>query len=338
MAHVPAAVAAAAEEEEATAEHKDSGNAERLVLHERLAGDFAAQGLDVEGVKAVRSSFDATASSSDSSPIQDMSIITPTPHPSRSFSPALYALPYPSVRLIVLPWGVPDVGRSMNGVNGWDERYGGYDRSARRLTGLAREFASQVSDVLCREGVAHYCLPEHKYHCTVFHASHPTGVNWIGDRESAAVQAEIDTVRDIRWAYRQSRPLVLEVERVSLARSGVLLVLFTDRSEDACGVVDMRRRCWTAFPDAPKKQVGSNPLIHSSLLRVLDGPLSPSATSTLLSLCARWTSQLRGERLVVTHLWHILEVSFSALEGETFQYGLGKGEGVWHVTDRTPES
>ncbi len=60
--------------------------------------------------------------------------------------PAYYDLPYPSVRLVALPWGL---------IN--------YNASCRFLTGMAWQITNEVTAALT-PNASWYRLPPHKYH------------------------------------------------------------------------------------------------------------------------------------------------------------------------------
>ena len=126
--------------------------------------------------------------------------------------------------------------------------------------------------------------------------------------------------------------VTLEVDRVAMAKSGSLLLLFRDPH----GTLDrMRRALRGAFPGAPAKQTT---IAHCTLLRCFqessDGfdssqkekdseyCLDPRAFADVNAACARWTHRLAGARVKVSRAWLVREERFSSVDGPRSSFHL----------------
>ena len=119
--------------------------------------------------------------------------------------------------------------------------------------------------------------------------------------------------------------VTLEVDRVAMAKSGSLLLLFRDPH----GTLDrMRRALRGAFPGAPAKQTT---IAHCTLLRCFPNGeadekdsycLDPRAFADVNAACARWTHRLAGARVKVSRAWLVREERFSSVDGPRSSFHL----------------
>ena len=119
--------------------------------------------------------------------------------------------------------------------------------------------------------------------------------------------------------------VTLEVDRVAMAKSGALLLLFRDPD----GTLDRARRALRrAFPGAPSKQTA---IAHCTLLRAFPragngddfgGALSGRALADVSASCARWTHRLAGARVRVSRAWLVREERFSSVDGPRSSFHL----------------
>jgi hypothetical protein len=170
-------------------------------------------------------------------------------------------------------------------------------------------------------------------HCTLFHFSHPAdprpdaskpGGGLCEQQPSSApppherpgpTTAVVAHEQAAAGAIAASTTCFqLVVERVLLARSGVLLLCWRDISG---GVAALRARLRAAFPGACSRQ---SDIVHSTLFRLLStpggAPLTAPAAAALEAACERATAALRGTRLTVRLLWWVEEQEFSSIEGD----------------------
>ena len=166
------------------------------------------------------------------------------------------------------------------------------------------------------------------------HAAHVVNVSLasaplthIGSRFQPAHDAE---AREVEAAARDVSPsfdadaVVLEVDRVAVAVSGALLLLFRDPNGD---LGRLRERLRARFPNAPRKQTT---IAHCTLLRAF--PKTGDALTTASSgrvladakaLCARWTARVRGTRVRVDRAWLVREERFSSIDGARRAFTFG---------------
>jgi len=213
-------------------------------------------------------------------------------------------LPFPSVRLAVLP--LADTPQLRNG---------------------AAAAAAAVARALPPDTVCHL-QPPNSLHVSVFFVSHPSDVRTdtvhaphaaAGSTAFApsdeAVALEREAVRGaVESAQRRPRLLV---ERVAFARSGTLLLLFV---EEGGKVRSLRRGLREALPGAPSKQPN---ILHASLLRLLSPATLPAdAVERVDRACDEWTKKLRGQAWEPEYLWYVLEREFATVNGEKTRYRL----------------
>uniref|UniRef100_A0A383VDX6 Uncharacterized protein n=1 Tax=Tetradesmus obliquus TaxID=3088 RepID=A0A383VDX6_TETOB len=132
-------------------------------------------------------------------------------------------------------------------------------------------------------------------------------------------------------------PFTLQFERVLLARSGVLLLTWSDPNG---ALARLRGSLHSSFPGACSKQ---SSIIHTSLFRIVGTPavsdvgseqpgqqqqqllgeaeaagakMSAAAVANISAACERWTQQLQGMRLAVSSLWWVCEEEFSSIQGQ----------------------
>ena len=117
---------------------------------------------------------------------------------------------------------------------------------------------------------------------------------------------------------------VLEVDRVAMAVSGALLLLFRDPNGD---LRRLRARLRDRFPNAPEKQTT---IAHCTLLRAfprtgdtLTAASSGRALADAKALCARWTARVRGMRVRVDRAWLVREERFASIDGARRAFTFG---------------
>ena len=94
----------------------------------------------------------------------------------------------------------------------------------------------------------------------MFHTAHPSDPR---PKDETQIAAELAACRALVAA---TPALHVEVDRLVLASSGVLLVLLNEQGLGPSPTDDLRVRCRAAFPDAPKKQRHAR-VMHVSLCR-----------------------------------------------------------------------
>ncbi|GBF98403.1 hypothetical protein Rsub_10468 [Raphidocelis subcapitata] len=142
---------------------------------------------------------------------------------------------------------------------------------------------------------------------------------------AAELAAELEAARRVVAA---APPLELQIDRVLLARSGTLLLTWTDPTPGATAA--LRRALLEAFPGAPAARQPD--IIHSSLFRILTpAQLGPEAMAAIAAEAARWTERVRGTVLTCDELWYVVESEFSTIRGERTPMpmaGAGAGAGA----------
>ena len=196
---------------------------------------------------------------------------------------------------------------------------------ARAFAATARTIATSVARLL-PPGTAVFENSPGDYHVTLFHLSHlfdprPDTATAAAAAAAtaaapharpapatAAVAAEVARARALAASTRAP---VLELDRVALAPTGSLLLLW--RSPDGA-VPRFRARMRAAFPGASARQAT---IVHTTLLRVLSArPLARAAVEAVDAECRRWTDKLRGTRVTPEALWFVSEYQFSTIRGE----------------------
>ena len=137
--------------------------------------------------------------------------------------------------------------------------------------------------------------PRAQLHYTLFHFGRPGDALAIV-LDGAAQMAELARVRAVAAA---TPAFTLRIERVVLADSGVLLLLFQTLGDRFA----LREAMRAAFPSAPAKQTV---LLHSSLARLLLPP-APDAWAAMCAACDAATAQLRGRDVRFASVWHVIE-------------------------------
>eukprot|EP00242_Pyramimonas_sp_CCMP2087_P013339 CAMPEP_0198221918 /NCGR_PEP_ID=MMETSP1445-20131203/85854_1 /TAXON_ID=36898 /ORGANISM="Pyramimonas sp., Strain CCMP2087" /LENGTH=358 /DNA_ID=CAMNT_0043900243 /DNA_START=129 /DNA_END=1202 /DNA_ORIENTATION=+ len=262
------------------------GNAARLVQYEALMNDFVTEGLDLVAVKSAQGSFALDE-------LMDWPGIWPK----------LYPVPFPSVRLAVIP------------LDGGQLNYGG-PKLALSLSAIAREITAALT------GYNVYVNPRSGYHTSLFYMSHPndirpdTTIEGGGDLfQNGGVT--VPSADNLAWEHLQvsklaetTSQITLEVERITFTRAGALLVLFIDASNPSepqgkpSIVVDtLRERMRNTFPGASIKQ--PQPIIHGTLLRLLAPctPLPTTMKAKIVGICDKWTSKLSGDQYSTDRVW-----------------------------------
>lgn len=149
-------------------------------------------------------------------------------------------------------------------------------------------------------GFRTYQNPKASYHSTVFHTANPSDPR---PADEAFIAAELQTCAALVAATPALR---VEVDRVVLASSGVLLVLLNEQGLGPSPTDDLRVRCRAAFPDAPKKQATF--VMHVSLCRVETAPAADdNAWRAVMQRVDSLSARLRGAKATLRTIWHVQE-------------------------------
>eukprot|EP00899_Mesostigma_viride_P009280 jgi/Mesvir1/18353/Mv14249-RA.2 len=239
----------------------ESGNAARLELYESMAREFEQFGFESREMEKARDMFVFPREGA----------LSAGEKANDSVRPITYHVKFPGVRLVVAPLACAA------------------HPSSRSLGHLLSAMAFSVSSLLPR-GTPYFRQPCSTYHSTLFHLSHPNDLRPAGGPDTALLLKERAAVQQL---LARMAPLVLQVERLVMTRSGTLLVVFTDAtpgmapsaregagahhpgSRDAPGAIvgvdRLKQEFWGRFPEAPPKQAGASVLIHTTILRVFSG-------------------------------------------------------------------
>ena len=298
-----------------------------------MARAFALDGLDLDTIRALQPWFDNAEGDSSSGggggggAAAAAAAVAALPWP-KAYAALSPPLPPASVRLLVVP--VTELSPALGAA------------AARAAAGVAR---------LLPPGARVFTNARADLHVTVFHFSHPSdprpdalsrdgfggggggggsGGGGGGAEDPAALpparrpaagarqlEAELAAAAELVAA---AAPFELVVERVVLARSGTLLLLWADPSG---GLTRLRAALRNRFPGAPSKQ--SN-IAHTSLFRVTTArPLDAGSVAALAAEAEKWTRQLKGRSLRVDLAWHCVEHEFSTIRGvrEVLEVGGG---------------
>ncbi|KAI8469452.1 MAG: hypothetical protein J3K34DRAFT_522119 [Monoraphidium minutum] len=267
-------------------------NRKLLEAYDSISSEFDAQGLDPAAVAALQPYFDHT----------DPEIATlPWPKAYTALSPPL---PPRAVRLLVAP----------------------LSDNAPGLAALAARVAGECLRVV-PPGFKVFANARADLHITLFQLSQfqdsrpdtlsaSGGANASAPNEArpapgrAQLEAELAAAEEVVGG---AAPLRLELERVVLARSGTLLLTWSDPGGTAAALRDRLR---DRFPGASAKQPFT---VHTSLWRLV-GPagaaLPGAAARALADEARRWTEKVRGRPLEARVLWHVIEAEFSTIRGE----------------------
>lgn len=260
-----------------------TGNRMRKIEYEIMRSKTLTKGLEMETISTARGMFD----------IREGWI---------SAWPKRYDLPEHSVRILIAPIGKDPT-----------------------LTTKATLVVRKVIQTLPL-GMQAFINPSKNYHCTLFHLSRPEEVRsnpFLDYRDvppdsvprkadDRILEAEIRALMDIG---SKTPCLEMEVERVILAPSGVLLLLFLDVTDARGGQVDrLRSRLRESFPGAPKRQ--PRVVLHCTLLRLLTPVQLPRITREQIdALCQELTQEMRGTRVRFEELHFVHEEVYSTVEG-----------------------
>lgn len=278
------------EERTWTRTSQGKGNDARREEYQRMQDETLRAGLAMDTVAATRGRFDAREGWI-------------------SAWPKKYDLPQHAVRIVMAP-----VGEEPN------------------LTTKASGAVRKIMKILPL-GMQVFINPAKHYHCTVFHLSRPEEVRTDPFLEYAQAPPDgmprraTDQVlqREIQALKRLGEEvptLELEVDRVVLAPSGVLLMLFQDVTETTGDAVDrLRDTLRSAFPGAPIRQPKT--VIHCTLMRLLTPVQLPRATREHIdAACQSITKELRGLRVRLPQLEYVYEEEFSTVNGPKFRIPL----------------
>ncbi|KAK3268104.1 hypothetical protein CYMTET_23375 [Cymbomonas tetramitiformis] len=266
------------------------GNTKRLALYEKMSASLEENGLDATAVEKSQEAFSEAASPE---------------WPGRW--PKKYDLPFPSVRLTVIPLDT-------------SQRTGSH-KIASAGAAVSREIAAALA------GYDTFANPRMRYHASLFYLSHPNDVRVDPFQPSSSKSTELAVPSDallerelsaVTQLAASTSPITLEVSSVVFTSSGTLLLLFTDATRPAKDIAPLdlfRQQMRSIFPGAPAAQ--PSPIVHCTLLRLI----SPVATlpnptiQKIAAICSEWTAKLRGTTFIVDRLWHVHESEFSTLEG-----------------------
>ncbi|WIA44262.1 hypothetical protein OEZ86_010565 [Tetradesmus obliquus] len=280
-------------------------------VYASMAAAFSAGGLDLDAIAETAAWFEMGP---------------PAPWPRRYSSFLPHPLPPGSVRLVVVPLA----------------------DNCPRLASTAAAAAADILGLL-PPGCTVFSNARQNLHITVFHFSHPADTRpdaldacsglehcLAAQQGPAAAQQQGSHLQQQQQQLGPTPPFMLQFEQVLLARSGVLLLTWSDPSG---ALARLRSTLHSSFPGACSKQ---SSIIHTSLFRILgtpassaDGavkqsqqqtsqqggcaagaPLSDAAVASISAACERWTRQLRGARLAVSSLWWVAEEEFSSIQGQ----------------------
>ena len=144
--------------------------------------------------------------------------------------------------------------------------------------------------------------PPRSYHSTVFHTGHPTDPRPPRDAYDLAFE-----VREATQLVGGTPPIPVEVDRVVIASSGVLLALLTHPGGGESPIDGLRARCRRRWPGAPRRQ--ATHVMHVSLCRVLravpecDGAL----WERVLARAREVSAEVAGKRATLGTAWHAQE-------------------------------
>jgi hypothetical protein len=167
------------------------------------------------------------------------------------------------------------------------------------LRDAAAEACAQFAEAL-PPGFRTYRNPPTSYHSTVFHTGHPSDLR---PKTAEEVSEELTICRALVGATPALR---VEVDRLVLASSGVLLVLLNEQGNGPSPVDDLRVRCRAAFPEAPKKQ--ATHVMHVSLCRVETAPpVDENTWRAVMQRVDALSERLRGTKATLRTIWHVQE-------------------------------
>ena len=144
--------------------------------------------------------------------------------------------------------------------------------------------------------------PPRSYHSTVFHTGHPTDPRPPRDAYDLAFE-----VREATQLVGGTTPIPVEVDRVVVASSGVLLALLRHPGGGESPVDGLRARCRRRWPGAPQRQ--ATHVMHVSLCRVLRAtPQCDGARwGEVLVRVREVSAELAGMRAQLGTVWHVQE-------------------------------
>ena len=167
------------------------------------------------------------------------------------------------------------------------------------LRDAAAELCGKFVDVL-PPGFRTYRNPPRSYHSTVFHTGHPSELR---PKTKAQVEEELLVCKRL---VGETSAMRVEVHRVVLASSGVLLVLLNEQGNGVSPVDGLRLRCRRAFPTAPRKQATF--VMHVSLCRVATAPaVDHDQWRAVLNHVDDLSSKIQGMQATLRTIWHVQE-------------------------------
>eukprot|EP00878_Enallax_costatus_P031879 GHUV01034938.1.p1 GENE.GHUV01034938.1~~GHUV01034938.1.p1 ORF type:complete len:292 (+),score=28.25 GHUV01034938.1:485-1360(+) len=178
------------------------------------------------------------------------------------------------------------------------------------------------------------CPPRVAATCSSIEPVLPVPYNRPGPTQQQ-IQAE---QRAMASVTSNTTPFTLQVDRVLLAPSGVLLLTWVDPSGS---LGRLRQSLHEAFPGACSRQ---SSIIHTSLFRIVDVPttvtegsvslesqnavacLDQSTINNIQATCSKWTSRVHGMKMIVDRVWWAEEHEFSSIEGLRVPMSFKKAE------------
>ena len=144
--------------------------------------------------------------------------------------------------------------------------------------------------------------PPRSYRSPVFHTGHPTDPRPPRDAYDLAFE-----VREATQLVGGTTPIAVEVDRVVIASSGVLLALLRHPGGGESPVDGLRARCRRRWPGAPQRQ--ATHVMHVSLCRVLRAtPQCDGARwGEVLVRVREVSAELAGMRAQLGTVWHVGE-------------------------------
>lgn len=259
-------------------------------VYDSMAAKFAASGLSLPAVHAVRQYFTNLSGPGPAEALHYGSFPTP--------------LPPNAVRLCVIF----------------------FQQANPHLASLVHQAAQEVMQALPPGTKVHVSDPGH-YHITTYMTSQPHTIRpnpfdpgaalpetLTPDElmvraapDPAIVQREVEIMRKEASITPAPR---FKVHRLLLADSGTLLLCSVDVSGVMAG---LRRRLRDAFPGGPPRQ---STIFHASLARIVSPEeLSPQTVARVQAVCDGWSERLRGMEFRASALHHVIEEVFTTVEG-----------------------
>lgn len=225
---------------------------------------------------------------------------SPWPKEYSQLEPPDGPLPFPTVRLLVIPL-----------------------EDAPKVVSLAAAATREVVKHLPSGEM--FMNQRSSYHVTLFHTSglwEPVTNPFVAGGECApttpppqryrssdsTLEKEIEVLTSLAAA---TLPPILKVDRLALADSGTLLLLLTEYGDS--NVSRLRERGRQLFPGMPTNQPN---IIHVSLMRTLNPTaLDKQQLHAVQQVCKKWTEKMKGLVFAPSNLWFVHEKEYSTVIG-----------------------